>query len=138
MKKILITGGSGFIGSELANFLFGKYSIYVFDKPKTAMSEYFCDIPLLLIDRDLGIEAIYDLNPDVIVHLGAKSYTDLVDPFEAYENNVKLTNKIINYSIEKKKKLIYASSAATYGKGDYGFEDTDDFYKLQKLRPIKD
>ncbi len=136
MKKVVITGGLGFIGSELANYLFDKYLIYVFDKPKSKMTEYFNDKPLQLIHRDLGVEAIYDINPDIIVHLGAKSYTDLSNPSEAFFNNVKLTNDILDYSIEKRKKLIYASSAATYGNGDYGFEDSHEFHKLQKLKPI--
>ena len=86
-----------------------------------------------MIDRTLGINAIYDLNPDIILHLGAKSSTDLENVDEAYFLNTKFTNDLIDYSIEKNKKLIYASSAATYGFGENGFTDNSEFKYLQNL-----
>ena len=136
MGHILITGGLGFIGSELAKYLFKQYKLSIFDKPRTEMVKYFVDIPLNLIDRDHGIDAIYELDPDIIIHMGAKSSTDLSDPIETYNMNTLFTNKLIDYSIRNKKKLIYASSAATYGDGSNGFQDFDNFYKLQKLKPL--
>ena len=78
MSKIIITGGMGFIGRELVRSLFNKHQIYVYDKPRIEMIDYFADIPIRLIDRDKGIESIYDINPDIIIHMGAKSSTDLV------------------------------------------------------------
>lgn len=136
MGHILITGGLGFIGSELAKYLFKQYKLSIFDKPRKEMVQYFADIPLNLIDRDHGIDAIYELDPDIIIHMGAKSSTDISDPIETYNMNTLFTNKLIDYSIRKNKKLIYASSAATYGDGSNGFQDFDNFYKLQKLKPL--
>tara|TARA_Y100001978_G_scaffold191210_1_gene195119 strand:- start:433 stop:1368 length:936 start_codon:yes stop_codon:yes gene_type:complete len=136
MKTVLITGGLGFIGSELANYLYGKFNLIIFDNPRNEMINYFSDIPLNLIERDKGIGAIYEINPDIIIHLGAKSNTDLIDPFLAYFNNTSFTNNLINYSIKNNKKLIYASSAATYGDGTNGFQDTHEYKDLSKLRPL--
>ena len=136
MKTIVITGGLGFIGSELANYLHGKFNLIIFDKPRNEMVSYFSDIPLNLISRDEGIDAIYDINPDIIIHLGAKSNTDLNDPLLAYSSNTFFTNKLIDYAIKNKKKLIYASSAATYGDGSNGFQDSHKYEDLSKLKPL--
>ena len=51
MKTIVITGGLGFIGSELANYLHGKFNLIIFDKPRNEMVSYFSDIPLNLIQE---------------------------------------------------------------------------------------
>ena len=136
MKNILITGGLGFIGSELANFLHNKFNVIIFDKPRREMVNYFLDKPLNLISRENGIKAIYEINPEIIIHLGAKSSTDIDDPVSAYENNTNFTNKLIDFAKNNEKKLIYASSAATYGDGSKGFQDSHQYSELSKLRPL--
>ena len=135
MSKILITGGMGFIGSELVKSLFFEHEIFIFDNPRLEIINYFLDLPVTIFNRNNDVDKILDIDPDIIVHLGAKSNTDLKDPYLAYENNTFFTNKLINYALNKKIKLIYASSAATYGGGEHGFIDYDDFYELRKFKP---
>ena len=54
----------------------------------------------------------------------------------AYQNNTNFTNKLIDFSIKNGKKLIYASSTATYGDGSNGFNDSHEISDLEKLRPL--
>ncbi|KGG02854.1 ADP-L-glycero-D-manno-heptose-6-epimerase [Prochlorococcus marinus str. MIT 9321] len=132
----MITGGLGFIGSIAANYFHKKFQILVFDNPRNEIIDYFSKIPLNLVSREGGIQKIFDFNPDIILHLGAKSNTDLDNADLAYFSNTDFTNKLIDYSIKRKIKLIYASSAATYGDGSNGFDDTDKFHDLIKLKPL--
>ena len=135
MKKLLITGGLGLLG-EAANYFYNKYEVIIFDKPRPEMTQYFLRQPLKLINRNQGIESIFEANPDFILHLGAKSNTDLEDPNLAYFTNTDFTNKLIKYAHENNKKLIYASSAATYGDGSNGFEDSHSYNELSRLKPL--
>lgn len=69
-----------------------------------------------------------------IIHMGACSSTMETDANYLLENNVHYTQKLIDYALKHKIRLIYASSAATYGDGSQGFSDDHD--KLHSLRPL--
>lgn len=68
-----------------------------------------------------------------IIHMGACSSTTETNKEFLWENNTHYTQRIFEWCTQYKKSLIYASSAATYGAGELGFDDTTD---PEKLRPL--
>jgi ADP-L-glycero-D-manno-heptose 6-epimerase len=139
---IVITGGAGFIGSCLAAHL-----------EKAGLS------PLIISDRldtgakwrNLAKRTLYDfLTPEqlfpfldanekeieAIFHMGAISSTTETDADLILANNFRLSKDLFIWCAEKRKRLIYASSAATYGNGEHGFDDREDLGHLKKLMPL--
>lgn len=96
MKKIYLTGGYGFLGSNLARVLQDKYK-------------------LTLCDADVceGISIKNDF--DYIYHLAANSDSRFPDDTEMYRNNILGFLEVLKFALRGKSKLIYASSAAVYG-----------------------
>ena len=142
MKQILVTGGGGFIGSVMAGHLAdrGRYNVVV--------SDFFGATEKW---RNLSKHRIYDLitpqetfawldankqRVEAIVHMGAVSSTTETNVELLLENNFSLSRSLWNWCAEYGKRLIYASSAATYGGGEHGFEDRIDMEYLSRLHPM--
>ncbi len=68
-----------------------------------------------------------------VIHMGACSATTERDFDYLYNNNFEYTKRLWNYCIKNNASFIYASSAATYGNGDRGFDDQSD---INQLRPL--
>lgn len=68
-----------------------------------------------------------------IIHMGANSSTTETDENVLKEMNTLYTQRIFEWCTKHKKNLIYASSAATYGAGELGYDDSTD---PEKLRPL--
>ncbi len=68
-----------------------------------------------------------------IIHMGACSSTTETNWEFLKENNLEYSKKIFQWSAEHKVNVIYASSAATYGAGELGFDDTTDSETLKPL-----
>jgi len=96
MKRIFITGGFGFIGSNLVKALQDKYELVVWDK-----------------ELSKGIDIKNDF--DYIYHLAANSDSRFPDDVEMYENNIVAFLEVLKFAVKGKAKLIYTSSAAVYG-----------------------
>jgi ADP-L-glycero-D-manno-heptose 6-epimerase len=75
-----------------------------------------------------------DFNIELVIHLGAITDTTCEDSKLLNKLNVNFSKKIWHYCTENNIKLIYASSAATYGIGDQGFDD--DETEINKLKPL--
>ncbi|MBK5272903.1 MAG: ADP-glyceromanno-heptose 6-epimerase, partial [Bacteroidia bacterium] len=73
---------------------------------------------------------------DFVFHLGARTDTTEFD-YSIHERlNVEYSKKIWQYCTEKSVPLVYASSAATYGRGEFGYKDDHEIVeKLQPLNP---
>ena len=125
-KKILITGGAGYIGQNLiAFFLKEKCKIYAIDNfltSKPINKKILSKISFYEIDLS-NKEAVKSFfknkNFDLIIHLaacsGVKEFN--VDILKNLNNNVLATDNLLRFGLNKKKtKLIFASSAAVYGK----------------------
>ncbi len=140
---IVITGGAGFIGSVLAWRLNqrGVSDILIVDhlgaseKWKNLAPLSFSDY----LDRGDFITRLergdFGDSIDVLFHLGACSSTTETDASYLMENNYRYSVRIGEWREKHRKtRLVYASSAATYGNGEQGY--SDDEGRLSALRPL--
>ncbi len=137
---ILVTGGAGFIGSNIVHSLKMRgYEVAVCDvlgdgdkwrnlrnTPPDAIIEPENLTKVLSSSRKLG----------AVIHMGAISSTVERDADLIWRTNVTLSQYLWEWCADRKVPFIYASSAATYGGGEHGFEDRDDEEYLKKLRPL--
>ncbi|SCA57039.1 ADP-L-glycero-D-manno-heptose-6-epimerase [Candidatus Terasakiella magnetica] len=139
----VITGGAGFIGSNII----------------ASLEERYPDEKLVVVDRlrdgvkwrNIAKRDLYDIvHPDdlydflsqyadeikAIFHMGAISATTETDADKIVDNNFRLTTALWEWCTDNKVRFIYASSAATYGDGENGFDDFQDRKKLKDLLPL--
>jgi ADP-L-glycero-D-manno-heptose 6-epimerase len=141
--KVAVTGGAGFIGSVLVGQLIehGASSVFVIDNPGTSpkwkniagkkIADYIHRDDLLsLLDRNAFP------NVDAIVHLGGSSSTTVIDQDYLLKNNFEYSKKVALYAFAKKIRFLYASSAATYGDGAWGYDDNDNSKYLGTLTSL--
>tara|TARA_B100001057_G_scaffold501048_1_gene620030 strand:- start:8946 stop:9881 length:936 start_codon:yes stop_codon:yes gene_type:complete len=132
---IIVTGASGFIGKAVALYLIEKkiHSIILVDffmsSDKKLKDCFFVHVDMLFDFIDINKKKI-----DYIIHLGAITDTTETD-FEYlnkynFQYSKHIWSKCVKYSIP----LIYASSAATYGDGKFGF--SDDHKEVSFLKPL--
>jgi UDP-glucose 4-epimerase len=125
--RVLVTGGSGFIGTHLINRLLNdRHEIYNIDKiPSPALPDHRQKI-IDILDVDIN-DNIFK-NIDCIIHLAAmvsvpKSFDD---PINCFGNNTFLTIKILSAAkLHNIKKFIFSSSAAVYGDKEGTVSETD-------------
>ncbi|MCF7920678.1 MAG: ADP-glyceromanno-heptose 6-epimerase [Candidatus Cloacimonetes bacterium] len=137
---IIVTGGAGFIGSVLVKRLNdeGIDDIVIVDhlgkseKWKNLISLSFSEY----IHKDDFFDWLEIEEPEIeaVFHLGACSSTTEEDADYLYNNNYEYTRELAVYCLERDIRYIYASSAATYGAGEYGYSDADEL--TGKLRPL--
>ena len=119
MKKVLITGGAGFIGSNLCEFLLKKkYIVNVIDNLSTGNKSNLPKKVNFFLGDINDKKALHksSKNCSVIFHLAAKSalQESLKNPYELVRTNILGTSNIIERSINNKCKIIFASSCAVY------------------------
>jgi ADP-L-glycero-D-manno-heptose 6-epimerase len=140
---ILITGGAGFIGSNLAAALNdrGETDLVICDrlgtdaKWRNLAKRELADViaPEGLADF-LSSSAARSLR--AVFHMGAISATTATDADLVMDTNFRLSMRIWRHCAEAGVPLVYASSAATYGDGEQGFVDQDDPDSLSRLAPL--
>ncbi len=139
---IVVTGTAGFIGSavvEKLNETGIKNLILVDDFTKEAKERNFIHKKFdLKIQREEFFNW-FDENPEkieLIIHLGARTDTTEFDQHIFDVLNLGYSKEIWKRCSEYKIPLVYASSAATYGGGEYGYNDDHEIVKdLQPLNP---
>jgi ADP-L-glycero-D-manno-heptose 6-epimerase len=125
---ILVTGGAGFIGSNLAAAL-AEQGIPVAICDRLRSGAKWRNISKLEL-RDLVAPEQLETwlkdkasALDAIVHMGAISSTTETDADLIVETNFRLSQMLWRWCAQHGKRFIYASSAATYGGAEAGFED---------------
>jgi len=137
---LLVTGGAGFIGSNVVAALneAGRTDVVVCDwlgsdgKWRNLAKRQLVDIvpPAELPDWLKGRKL------DAVIHLGAISETTATDGDLVIETNFRFSMRLLDWCTANAVPLIYASSAATYGDGAEGFDDDASLPALKKLRPM--
>ncbi|MDR6624948.1 ADP-glyceromanno-heptose 6-epimerase [Caulobacter segnis] len=143
-RWILVTGGAGFIGSNIVAELCARddYDIAVCDRLRSAESGKWRNIAKQPIADFVAPEAMFAWlderqgEVEAIIHMGAISSTTEPDADLIIHNNFSLSKALWAWCAKHETRLIYASSAATYGDGALGFDDADDEASLKALRPL--
>jgi ADP-L-glycero-D-manno-heptose 6-epimerase len=138
---IIVTGGAGFIGSNLVAALEARGErVVVCDwlgKDNKWRNIAKRDLEAVIAPEMLGDYLLqYKDEITTIFHMGAISSTTETDVDLIIDNNFRLSCALWNWCKEQQKSLIYASSAATYGDGHSGFSDDESIGGLSKLLPL--
>lgn len=119
-KKYLVTGGAGFIGSNIAKTLEAQgHEVTVLDDfSKNGHFKNLIGFKGDVITADLFEYMPTDMYFDAIFHEAAITDTTVMDQKAMMEQNVEAFKNLLSFAAENEiKKVVYASSAATYGNG---------------------
>lgn len=141
MASYVVTGGAGFIGSNVVEALEarGDDVIVVDELGKGAKWQNLAKRRLLDLVSPAELFQRLDSvsqRPTAVFHLGAVSDTTETDVDLIAETNFRLSCRLWRWCADHDAPLIYASSAATYGDGSHGWRDDDDLASLAALRPL--
>jgi len=138
---ILVTGGAGFIGSNLVAALdargervavcdwLGKENKWLNIAKRDLETIVAPEKLMSFLENHVG-------NVEAVFHMGAISSTTEKDADFIIENNFRLSRSLWYWCRDARVQFIYASSAATYGDGGEGFKDDESIEGLAKLRPL--
>ena len=143
-RTILVTGGAGFIGSNIVARLTRDpgVDVVVCDLLREAATGKWRNLAKHPIADVIAPEELFAwLNDrgrvvELVAHMGAISSTLEVDADRIISNNFRLSRDLFRWCADNGARLIYASSAATYGDGALGFDDAPDIARLESLRPL--
>jgi ADP-L-glycero-D-manno-heptose 6-epimerase len=137
---IVVTGAAGFIGSNIVAAIndLGRDDLVLCDRLgqdlrwQNLRKRTFRD----MVPPDQLLAQLGRTRPEAVLHLGANSSTTTTDGDELMRVNFRYTLDLVDYCAREGVKLVYASSAATYGDGENGFDDDSSLAALKKLRPL--
>jgi UDP-glucose 4-epimerase len=139
MKKLLITGGCGFVGRELVKLTQDIFDVHVADnllcgdyRLNKMNTNNFTLHRVDLRDSDRTKSLIKEIKPDVIVHLAAIHFIPQCEnePDLACTTNILSTINILN-CIDQDTKFIFTSSAAVYSPSDVALIEDE-----SKIAPV--
>lgn len=139
-RKILVTGAAGLIGRNIIAELnqSGFDNIVAVDNLRS--NEKWMNLRAVKFrdyyEKDDFMEKVktgYLSEFSHVVHLGACSSTTEKDATYLIKNNYEYTKILAEFCMKNNIRFLYASSAATYGEGEHGFDDKADIDPLQPL-----
>ncbi len=139
-RMIVVTGGAGFIGSNLHAALVARgCETVVVDRLGSGQPGKWRNLrhhppTRMIAPRDLAEFLASAPRPEMVFHLGAISSTTVEDGDVVWRSNVTLSRLLWDYCASRRVRFVYASSAATYGDGSAGFDD--DIATLRRLQPL--
>jgi ADP-L-glycero-D-manno-heptose 6-epimerase len=138
---ILVTGGAGFIGSNIVAALAERgEQLAVCDRLRDG--DKWRNLAKVALAELIAPEALFEWLPaqarrvDAVVHMGAISATTERNADLVVAVNFRLSQALWRWCAATGKPFIYASSAATYGAGEHGFDDDPAAGALARLRPL--
>jgi ADP-L-glycero-D-manno-heptose 6-epimerase len=140
MGKIIVTGAAGFIGSCLVGKLNNKGFkdiVLVDDFTRTEKQQNYNRKAFVeLVGREVFQDwfSVHFSEVEFVYHLGARTDTTEMNKAVFDELNLNYSKSVWKACSDHKISLIYASSAATYGLGEFGY--CDDHKYVEKLRPL--
>jgi ADP-L-glycero-D-manno-heptose 6-epimerase len=137
----IVTGGAGFIGSNVVARLAERGAEVVVvdwlrsDERWRNLARH--EIADLILPEALPawLQA-HAGQVEAVIHMGANSSTTETDADLIFRQNTRSTLDLLEWCTLNGRRLIYASSAATYGDGSAGFDDAADVAHLARLRPL--
>ena len=135
---ILVTGGAGFIGSYLQGEL-ARRGVETVIADRLGTQGKWRNIarhpPSRIVHPD-ELDDWLDSNPplEAVFHMAAVSQTLATDGDHVWQTNVAMSRRLWEWCAHRDVRFIYASSAATYGDGEVGFDD--DPSALDRLEPL--
>jgi ADP-L-glycero-D-manno-heptose 6-epimerase len=137
---ILVTGGAGFIGSNLLAALTrrGRETVVADWLGTGGKWRNLAKHPPSRVIPPAELDGFLASRPplEMVFHMGAVSETTATDGDVTWATNVELSRRIWEWCAEHQVRLVYASSAATYGDGAGGFNDDPSLAALEKLQPL--
>jgi ADP-L-glycero-D-manno-heptose 6-epimerase len=143
-RIVFVTGGAGFIGSNIAAKLAEDRSldVVICDRLREAELGKWKNIAKHPIGDFVAPDDMFDWlekrwrDVELVVHMAAISSTTEPDADKIVHSNFTLSRDLFRWCADRQRRLVYASSAASYGAGDHGFDDDNDFEALAALRPL--
>jgi ADP-L-glycero-D-manno-heptose 6-epimerase len=137
---IMVTGGAGFIGSNLQAALVarGQETVVVDWLGSAGKWRNLAAHPPARIVAPEALDEFLGTEPPLamVFHLGAVSETTATDADLTWRTNVELSLRLWHWCAARGVRFVYASSAATYGDGALGFDDDGTIALLSRLRPL--
>ncbi|HAS85089.1 MAG TPA: ADP-L-glycero-D-manno-heptose-6-epimerase [Candidatus Yonathbacteria bacterium] len=123
-KKVLVTGGAGFIGSNLIERLVqeGRYDVHSLDNYFTGTKENHIPGATYIEGHTKDIAKLINFIPDLVYHLGEYSRVEqsFADLPIVWESNVAGTFTVLEFCRKHKIKIVYAGSSTKFGDGGLG------------------
>ena len=143
-KKILVTGGSGLLGSNLSKVISDIFDVHVIAHRHSIPCGNFQVHQLDITNREILINLVNNIKPDYIIHTAALTNVDYceVNKEEAWQINVEATRNFVKAASITNSKLIYISTDSVFDGKTGMYTEVDEvnplnYYAFTKLEGEK-